>query len=294
LTFAGAHRPHLVAAVQVPHLTADEPVVTVPARTPLCVVPVHLRTLEDLELVLRCLVSLWSTAGSSADVLIVDDATPTAALQAQLAAAAAELDFALIRRDTRGGFAKAANVGLIEARTQHRDAVLLSADVELVDPTWLATLLARTDTHGRPAAVVGARLLYPNGLLQHAGYFFSQLSREWWHRYQYGPADLPEALQPCRCPVSTTLALIRYEALSAVGLLDEELPLAWEDVDYCLRTFAAGLECVYEPAAVAVHAEQSLAGRRDAQAAAWTEAGLAHLHGKWARADLSDYVPAAL
>ena len=64
-----------------------------------------------------------------------------------------------------------------------------------VRPLW-SVMRARTDTQGRPAAVVGARLLYPNGLLQHAGVYFSRLNRGFAHRFNHGPGDLPEAQLP--------------------------------------------------------------------------------------------------
>ena len=51
--------------------------------------------------------------------------------------------------------------------------------------------------------------------------FFSLLGREFRYRYRMGPGDLPEALVPCRCPVSGALQLIRHETLAAVGLYDE-------------------------------------------------------------------------
>ena len=47
--------------------------------------------------------------------------------------------------------------------------------------------------------------------------------------------------------------------------------MGYEDVDYCLRVFDAGLECVYEPAAWALHHESALRGRLDAKNAAWLQ-----------------------
>jgi len=47
---------------------------TVPSA-PLCVIPSFLRTEGDLDLLVRCLVSLWSTA-PQADVVVVDDGSP--------------------------------------------------------------------------------------------------------------------------------------------------------------------------------------------------------------------------
>lgn len=187
----------------------------------LAVVPVDLRTADDLEVVLRCLVSLRQTA-PQVDVLVVDDCSPEPDLVDLLEiSTAAALDVEVHRRRVSGGFSRAVNVGLRRALDDGRDAVLVHSDLEFNWAGWLEPMLARTDTTDALAAVVGARLLYPNGLLQHAGVYYSKLDRRWWQRFAFGPGDLPEALDPYRCPVSGALQLIRHECLAAVGLYDE-------------------------------------------------------------------------
>ena len=122
--------------------------------------------------------------------------------------------------------------------------------------------------------------------------FLSLLNRDWMHRFQFAPNDLPEALVPCRCPVTAALQLIRHETLEAVGLYDEGYRMCFEDVDYCLRVFDAGLECIYEPAASAVHAESVFRGRSNKKMIAWQEVSTRHLWAKYAYTDLSRWVPA--
>jgi GT2 family glycosyltransferase len=256
----------------------------------LAIVPTYLRTAEDLDVLLHCLVSLRETA-PQADVLVVDDCSPATELVDMLAAAAAELGIELHRRPVNGGFSRAVNVGLQRALNEGRDAVLVNADIEFRRPQWLEPMLARTDTTGAPAAVVGARLLYPNGLLQHAGVYFSKLHRDWGHRFQFGPADLREALVACRCPVTGALQLIRHECLASVGLYDEEFRMGWEDVDYCLRVFASGRECIYEPAACATHAESVFRRRRGDGQDDWEQQSGQVLQRKYAKTDLSAFMP---
>jgi GT2 family glycosyltransferase len=256
----------------------------------LAIVPVYLRTPEDLDVLLRCLVSLAQTA-PQADVLVVDDCSPAAELIDLLEVATGEVGFELHRRPVNGGFATTVNVGLLRALAEGRDAVLVNADIEFHAPGWLEAMLARTGTDGAPAAVVGARLLYPNGLLQHAGIYFSLLHRGFAHRFNLGPGELPEALVPRRCPVTGALQLIRHACLVEVGLYDEAFHMGWEDVDYCLRTFAAGLECVYEPAACATHAESLFRSRTAKGQEDWERRSLEVLLAKHGGADLSAFVP---
>ena len=260
---------------------------TVPSA-PLCVIPSFLRTEGDLDLLVRCLVSLWSTA-RGAGVVVVDDGSPTRSLLGPLAAAIDELGYQLVAKEENEGFSRTVNVGLRHALDTGRDAVLVNADIEFHEAGWLDRMLARTDTQGRPAAVVGARLLYPNGTIQHAGAFLSVRARGFWHRCQYAPANLPEALTPVRCPVTAALQLIRHETLEQVGLYDEEFRMAYEDVDYCLRVFDAGLECIYEPSVCAMHHESVFRGRKDPKIEAWERAGIERLATKWAATDLSQF-----
>jgi GT2 family glycosyltransferase len=254
----------------------------------LAVVPVHVRTAEELDVLLRCLVSLRQSA-PQADVLVVDDGSPATDLVDTLDLVAGEVGFELHHRPAHGGFAQAINVGLRRALEEGRDAVLVNADVEFDQGRWLEPMLARTDSAGRPAAVVGARLLYPNGLLQHAGIQYSALTRFWSYRFAYGARDLPEALVPCACPVTGSLQLIRHECLLGVGVYDDSLRMAWEDVDYCLRVFASGRECIYEPAACATHGESQY--RADTADSRETPDAWRLLKLKYDGLDLSAFTP---
>jgi len=269
---------------------ADDRIVT---RPTLAIVPTFLREEAEIEVLLHCLVSLKSTA-PDVHVVLVDDHSPEPALAGLAEQAAAELGAGFVRKDENTGFAATVNVGLIYARQEGMDAVLVNADMEFTQPGWLDLMRARRDTKDRPAAVVGARLLYPNGLLQHAGVYFSVIRREFAHRFQYGPGDLPEAQLPCLCPVTGALQLIRHETLATVGVYDEGFGLGHEDMDFCLRTFAAGLECVYEPSATAIHHESLFRGKRSAAIAEMARRSALHLRTKHGTTDMTPWIPVTL
>jgi GT2 family glycosyltransferase len=257
------------------------------------VIPTYLRREADLDLVARCLVTLRETA-PAAEVLVVDDGSPAPELVAAVEAACRELGVWFDARPTNEGFSRTVNVGLRIAHENGCDAVLVNADIEFMDENWLDRMSARTDMQDRPAGVVGARLLYPNGLLQHAGVMYSLLGRDWYHRFHLGPSDLPEALVATRCPVTAALQLIRCETLDQVGFYDEGFRLSFEDVDYCLRVFEAGLECIYEPSVRAWHRESMFRGQRTARIEAWTKQSAQRLYTKWGDDDMSRWIPEAL
>ena len=200
----------------------------------------------DVEALLVCLVSLRRTA-PDAQVLLIEDREPGTSTLAE--AAAAELGCAHVAQEDGEGLVAAAAAGLEFALSSGFDAVLVGPDLEL-QPGWLEHLQARRDTQGRRAAVAGGMLRFADGLVEHAGFFYSVLLRRWLPRFSGVPAEVAETRLPTLCPVSAQLQLIRNETLAAVGLPDPELGATYADVDFCLRVFAAGLECVFEPAAV--------------------------------------------
>jgi GT2 family glycosyltransferase len=229
---------------QAPGRKADHEGVTRPS---LVVVAFRQDAESDLEALLPCLVSLAQTA-PDAPKLLVEERPPGARTMAE--AAADELGFTHVEHTDGGGLTGAANAGLEAARGLGMDAVLVGSDVELLRPDWLPRMQARADTNGRPAAVVGGRLHFANGLIEHAGFYYSLIKRRWLSRFANVPAEVPEALAPTACPVSGRLQLIRHETLATVGVLDPLFPAPFAELDYCLRVFDAGLECVYEPGAV--------------------------------------------
>jgi hypothetical protein len=92
----------------------------------------------------------------------------------------------LILGDVNVGFAANANRGLRAADPRH-DVVLLNADVVAL-PSWLACL--QRDAYHDDVGIVGAKLLYPDGRIQHAGVHRNLAEPVWFdHRYRFKPAD---------------------------------------------------------------------------------------------------------
>jgi GT2 family glycosyltransferase len=257
----------------------------------LAVVPTYLTEPADLEVTLKMLESLRATEPDLA-VVVVDDGSPATQLVDEIAAAKSRLEFALVRRPVNEGFARTVNVGLTMARDSDRDAILVNADIEFIDQNWAKRMqmTQRFDGQG-PAAVVGGLLLYPTGLIQHAGVFFSLLHRCFDHRYKYAPLDLPEALVAESCPVTGALQFIRNDCLQIVGLYDEGFRLGWEDVDYCLRVFMAGGECVYEPTVRAFHYESMFRGRPSPKIQDWQAHSWLYLVQKYKTTSFALWVP---
>ena len=166
------------------------------------------------------------------------------------------------------GFAANVNRGL-RATDPDRDVVVLNSDVEAL-PGWLACLQyaavpRRGRRHRRRAAAVPRRA-HP-----------VRRDRPQPRRARVVRPPLPlqaRATGAPPCMTSPALAVtgacmyVRREVLERIGLLDERYPMAYEDVDWCLRAWQAGFRVLYFPAARLVHHESVTRGTERGRARA--------------------------
>jgi glycosyltransferase involved in cell wall biosynthesis len=142
------------------------------------------------------------------------------------------------------------------------DVVLLNADV-VAHPGWLECLRYAVYAEGSDVGIVGARLLYGNGQIQHAGMERNRHAPEWFdHRFRFAPADHgPADVAEPVLAITGACMYVKSAVIDEIGLLDPEYPMAYEDVDWCLRAWEAGYAVVYEPAAILDHAESTTRSR---------------------------------
>jgi GT2 family glycosyltransferase/ADP-heptose:LPS heptosyltransferase len=137
------------------------------------------------------------------------------------------------------------------ARGQH--LVLLNNDT-IVQEGWLDALLEPLTEQG--VGVVGAKLLYPDGSLQHAGIEFTSEGLGI-HTFKGASADIPEANIPALVSAVTfACAAMRHEIFDRFRL-DEHFQEESQDTDFCLRLTFAGFQVLYNPHAVVIHRECS-------------------------------------
>jgi GT2 family glycosyltransferase len=258
---------------------------------PIVTIPTYLRTEEDVDVTIVAVKSVRDTQGEKVNVLLVDDGSPEPELVDRMEKEAVLHEAAVHRKKENGGFSSAVNIGLELARDQGRDAILMNADMEVTTPNWLTHFRGTTDDHGEKAAVVGALLLYPNGLIQHGGVYFSLLTRTFDHFYKYAPGNLPEALEKRVCPVTAAFQFIRHDTLERVGVYDDSFKMGWEDMDYCIRTFLAGERCVYNPNVRGFHHEMMFRGRPDPKIADWQAKSFLYLTEKYREQSFAEFVP---
>ena len=159
----------------------------------------------------------------------------------------------VIRNETALGFAGACNAGVAAAAGEF--LVLLNNDTVPISG-WLSALVNYAVQHPA-AAVVGAKLLFPNDTVQHAGVVIGLNSLPH-HIYAGFPADHPATCVSRRFQIVTAAcALFRREPWQELGGLDTAFLNGWEDVDYCLRAGEAGHEIHYCAESIVYHFESA-------------------------------------
>jgi O-antigen biosynthesis protein len=169
---------------------------------------------------------------------------------------------------------------------------LMNNDIEVLKPDWLTCMASQAV---RPeVGAVGAQLLYPDGRIQHAGVVLGMgEAAGHGHKLLY-PEDegyfRRHALPQFVSAVTAACLVVRKDRFAAVGGLDEEnFPVAFNDVDLCLKFRQRGWQSFYEPRAVLVHHESVSRGHdRDSLGAARFAAELAALQRIWRTHGLVD------
>ena len=146
------------------------------------------------------------------------------------------------------------------ARMVSEDLLLfLNDDMEVIEPRWLSQMVGWSRLEGIGA--VGARLLFPDRRIQHAGIIHGLHDGHAEHAFRCLPSwdlgylGLARVTRDCLA-VTAACMLTRRELFQRMGGFDEKrFAVAYNDVDYCYRLVDAGLRCVYCAEAELYHYE---------------------------------------
>jgi GT2 family glycosyltransferase len=233
-----------------------------PAERPL--VSLIIPTRDGRAVLERCVESILAkTTYPRFEILIIDNQSRDPATLEYLEALTKDGHVRVVRYDRPFNYSAVNNLGV---RTASGTVVgLLNNDVEIVTADWLAEMASHAL---RPEiGCVGAKLLYPNDTLQHAGIVTGLLTLAG-HIHRYLPRDAAGYF--CRAAmvhdvsaVTGACMVLRREVFEEVGGLDENLAIAFNDVDFCLRVEAAGYRNLWTPYAELYHHESLSRGAED-------------------------------
>jgi GT2 family glycosyltransferase/glycosyltransferase involved in cell wall biosynthesis len=152
-------------------------------------------------------------------------------------------------------FSKRANLAFKQAHGKH--VVLLHDDMEVISPGWLEALVEFTGQEA--VGAVGAKLLLPDDRIQHAGMILGVNGGAAYafHGLPAGSIGYNAYTHVIRnySAVSAACLATRMDVIDAIGGFNEQLPVDYNDVDFCLSAIERGYRVVYTPYAELYHFE---------------------------------------
>ncbi|WP_228062493.1 glycosyltransferase family 2 protein [Lysobacter sp. H23M47] len=223
-------------------------------------------TRDRVELLRMCVESILArTTYPNFELVVVDNQSTDPDALAYLAELQQRDQVKVLRFDAPFNYSAINNWAV----TQCDGAVigLVNNDIEMISPDWLDEMVAHAM---RPeVGAVGAMLYYPNETIQHAGVMLG-LHGVAGHIYAGLPRGYPghggrARVAQSMSAVTGACLLVRRDVFEQVGGLDEQLQVAFNDIDFCLRLREAGYRNIWTPFAELYHHESASRGSEDTE-----------------------------
>jgi len=202
------------------------------------------------EVLEKCLFSIFAnTANPKCKVVVVDNASKDGSTE-MLHKNFPKVE--VIKNAENTGFSKANNQGIRHALANRAKYVLLlNNDIEVTDGKWLEALTHVLESDDE-IGIVGCKLLYPNGKIQHTGGIINLTGG---HNRGEGQVDTGKYDKVAFVDfVTGAVLLIRADVVLKIGFLDEGFtPLYFEDADLCVRARLYGYKVAYTPKPTIIH-----------------------------------------
>ncbi|MEG4353236.1 glycosyltransferase [Microcoleus sp. LAD1_D3] len=227
-------------------------------------VTVIIPTKNQLKLLKACLDSLETTTYKNYQVAVIDNESDEPKTLEYLK----QLNCQVLRiKNSDGKFSFAAINNRAAEQVDSEYVLFLNNDTEVINPRWLSQMVGYAQIPG--VGAVGARLLYPDGRIQHAGVI---------HGLHHGLAGHAFKLMDKnnRGYLSQAMVTRNYSAVTAActitprqlflelgGFDEENFAVAYNDADYGYRLLERGYRCVYCPDAELLHKEGTSRGFTD-------------------------------
>lgn len=207
---------------------------------------------------------LEETAYPHLELLLVDNGSVERETLAYLEAISRDPRVRVISYDAVFNFAQMNNLAAQQARGEF--LLFLNNDIEVTSPDWLEELVGQALQDG--VGAVGAKLLYPDGSVQHAGVLLG-LGGVADHPHRGAARSAPGYFGRALCShsvgaVTGACLLVRKSLFEKVGAFDAALlPVAYNDIDLCLKLREAGYRIIWTPFAELTHHESASRGADD-------------------------------
>ncbi|UFZ01809.1 glycosyltransferase [Bradyrhizobium ontarionense] len=219
-------------------------------------------TRDHLPLLRTCLDSIApAVARSKAEILVIDNDSSDPETLSFLAALPGR---GIKTLKVPGPFNFARLNNRAAAAVDSEILCLLNNDIEARDDGWLEEMLTRLAEPD--VGAVGAILTWPGGVIQHGGIVLGtnfSAAHAFTDRMadDAGYLDLLRVSHECSAVTAACLLTRRSDYLAMGGMDEIRFPVAYNDVDYCLRLREAGKRIVLTPHARLIHAESASRGK---------------------------------
>ena len=260
-----------------------------PPQPPL--VSLVIPTRNGLQLLRQCITSiLEKTRYARYEIIVVDNGSDDPATLAYLEQLRADPRVKVLRDDRPFNYSALNNAAV---RMASGELVgLLNNDLEVISSDWLGEMVSLAVQPG--VGAVGARLLFPDGSVQHAGVVLG-IGGVAGHAHKHLPGHAfgyfgrAQSLQDFSA-VTAACLVVRKAVYEQVGGLEEEnLQVAFNDIDFCLRVREAGYRNVWTPHAELYHHESATRGYEDTpEKKARFAREVQYMQARWGDALLAD------
>ncbi|MBV8896347.1 MAG: glycosyltransferase family 2 protein, partial [Acidobacteriaceae bacterium] len=208
------------------------------------------------DLLKSILTNLWSQSRVPDQIIVVDNGSTD---ETQLVAREFGVDLVVFPENR--GFAIAINEGI---RHAGGDWILIVNNDVVLEPEWLKRIIASAERENALFAVGKLLRPPPRNEIDGSWDLVSRAAYAW--RCGYGKRDGAVWSTPRRISFAPmTAAVFRRELFEQIGTLETRFESYYEDVDFGVRCALAGIEGIYEPAAVALHMSKTTLGRSAAR-----------------------------
>lgn len=222
-------------------------------------------TRDQAEVLSRCVDSLLTaTDYPNFEILLVDNQSEEAATHAYFDKLKKNSNVHVLSYDQPFNYSAINNYAVSKA--QGSVVVLLNNDTEVISPEWLHEMVSQAI---RPEiGCVGAKLLYTNNMVQHAGVILG-IGGVAGHSHKYFDSEAAgyhsrlHLTQNMSAVTAACLAIEKRLFVEAGGLNDVDLKIAFNDVDFCLKVRSMGLRNLWTPYAMLYHHESISRGHED-------------------------------
>ena len=215
--------------------------------------------IKDLE---KCLESISRSDYKNYEIIIIENNSEKAETFAYYKTIESD-HIRILRWDGPFNYSAINNYAVSETDGEY--LVLLNNDTEVIGKDWLEEMLANCQR--KEVGIVGAKLYYPGGQVQHAGVIVGirGIAGNMFRGLPKGYSGYlhKASTQQDLSAVTAACMMVKRSVYEEVGGFEERLAVAFNDIDFCLKVRRCGYLVVYDPYVELYHYESRSRGAED-------------------------------